>query len=262
MWSREIIKSNAKTALHGKYLSAFLACLLAAVISGLFSILTAKYRINYIKMEMSPLFYYKEIIEQQGTQSLISLIGTLYGIFIGFPLIVGLSRFFVRNRFGSTDIRNIFSGFKYGLLNSVGTLFVTRLFIVLWTLLLIIPGIIKTLEYSMVNYILSDNPHLPGSRARQISRIMTEGQKGSIFVLSLSFLGWLLPVGIIGFAVMEEVNLIAGVIVLYLGCTAVAPYINASFAELYIFLRDRAMRNNMVSAYELGLVQNPSAGSD
>lgn len=259
MWSREIIKSNAKTALRGKYLSAFFACAAVAIIAGLVTFLTYKSRVNYLKIQFNPLIYYKEIIEQSGVQSLISLISVLYGIFIGYPLTIGLARFFVRNRFGSTDFRNIFSGFKYGWIDSVGAMFVTRLFIILWALLLIIPGIIKALEYSMVSYILSDNPHLPGSRARQISRAMTDGQKGSIFVLSLSFIGWFLLAAVVGGIVMA-VNKIAGIVVSYLCYLAIEPYINASFAELYIFLRDRAIRSNMVSPYELGLAENVPEG--
>ncbi len=48
----------------------------------------------------------------------------------------------------------------------------------------------------MVPFILSDNPSMPGSRARQISRMMTNGEKGAIFVLYLSFLGWYLLAGL------------------------------------------------------------------
>lgn len=260
MWSREIIKSNAKAALRGKYLTAFLACAAVTVIGGLVVFLTLKPRINYIRMQQEPLIYYRQIIEQSGTQSLISLISILYGVFISYPLTIGLVRFFIRNRFGSTDIRNIFSGFRYGWMDSVGAMFVTKLFIVLWSLLLIIPGIIKALEYSMVPYILSDNPHLPGSRARQISRMMTDGQKGSIFVFLLSFIGWFLLASIVG-GIAVSVNKTAGIIVFFLCYLAIVPYINASFAELYIFLRDSAIRNNMVSPYELGLVSNPSGDS-
>lgn len=124
-------------------------------------------------------------------------------------------------------------------LNGVGTMFVTNLFVFLWSLLLIIPGIIKSFEYVMVPYLLADNPSLPGSRAREISRMLTNGEKWNIFVLELSFLGWCL-LGLLCFAV---------------GIFFVVPYFNATLAELYIYLRDRAIQTNMLNPAELGLVQ-------
>jgi uncharacterized membrane protein len=63
-------------------------------------------------------------------------------------------------------------------------------------MLFVIPGIIKSLQYCMVPFLLSDNPHMSGSRARQLSRMMTDGEKGAIFVLYLSFIGWFFLAGL------------------------------------------------------------------
>ena len=60
----------------------------------------------------------------------------------------------------------------------------------LWTLLLIVPGIIKGLSYSMTFYILRDRPELVPSQAIDESMRMMEGHKADLFILMLSFIGW------------------------------------------------------------------------
>lgn len=65
-------------------------------------------------------------------------------------------------------------------------------FTFLWSLLFWIPGIIKALSYSMSFYILADDPSLTASQALEISKEITKGHKMEIFVLELSFIGWML----------------------------------------------------------------------
>jgi uncharacterized membrane protein len=257
MWSRSIIKSNAKEALGGKYFYVLAVCAIVAVINYIPQFLPLNANIDYTGVEAQSALYYEKILEQVFLSLPLFFITTLYGIFIGYPLAIGSARFFVRNRFGSTGIRNVFSGFKDGWGSSTAAMFVTELITILWSLLLIIPGIVKSLEYCMVPYILSDNPHLPGGRAREISRAMTEGEKGSIFVFVLSFAGWFILAAIAGAIVVSAGGKTVGSILIYVGCLFVAPYFEASFTELYIFLRDRAIRNNMASPYELGLAADP-----
>jgi Predicted integral membrane protein len=238
MWDRSILKSNAKLALRGRYWTAFAVSLVAMLISGAFSLATAPARISYQSLIMDPGTRYAEMAALSGQNSLISIGSILFAIFVTYPVVIGLARFYVQNRFGVTDFGTLFSGFRRSYLNGVGAMFVTQLFIGLWTLLLIIPGIVKSLEYSMVHFILSDNPAIPGGRAREISRILTRGEKGAIFVLMLSFLGWF----------------ILGTICLGVGILFVMPYYEATMAELYIFLRDRAIQSGQLNPAELGLV--------
>ena len=85
--------------------------------------------------------------------------GLLLNIFVGNVLRIGANKFFVRNRTEMTRVGDIFDGFRsghYG--NIVLTMFLKDLYVTLWTLLFIIPGIIKELEYMMVPYILAENP--------------------------------------------------------------------------------------------------------
>ena len=69
-------------------------------------------------------------------------------------------------------------------------MFLKDLYTFLWTLLLIIPGIVKSFEYLMVPYILAENPTMQYKRAAQLSTKMSEGQKMAMLKMDLSFLFW------------------------------------------------------------------------
>lgn len=73
-----------------------------------------------------------------------------------------------------------------------GTLFLVQVYTLLWMLLLIIPGIIKQYSYSMTPYILNDNPELSGNAAIEKSMEMMQGNKWRLFLLDLSFIGWMI----------------------------------------------------------------------
>lgn len=265
MWDRAIIKSNAKAALRGHFWVALAVVFTASVISEALSIFY-----NWRSEEYSEQIRYSFQSYQGGVYHLwdtawmapFGLVALLLSIFVLIPLTIGMMRFFVQNRFGHTQYETVFSGFKYGYGNSVLTLFVTDLFIGLWSLLFIVPGIIKALQYSMVSFILSDNPNIDQSRARQISKAMTDGEKGNIFVLILSFLGWALIPAIVG-GIFGYFNSLIGDMISSIGMIFLYPYIHATFTELYVFLRDRAIQSGMVHPAELGLMppappaQNP-----
>lgn len=138
------------------------------------------------------------------------------------PLEAGTARFFVRNLNDKAEIRELAYCYDHGYLNVVKTVFLRDLYIVLWGLLLIIPGIIKSYEYRMVNYILAENPEMNMKDVFAMSRDMMRGNKWRAFVLDLSFLGWhLLSLITIGLA----------------GIFYVFPYRNMTNAALYEFLR-------------------------
>lgn len=73
---------------------------------------------------------------------------------------------------------------------TVGAMLLRDIFVFLWSLLLVIPGVVKRLAYSMVPYIIYENPRLSPTEAIRISRTMTDGHKWELFVLELSFIGW------------------------------------------------------------------------
>lgn len=74
--------------------------------------------------------------------------------------------------------------------------FVTGILVLLWSLLLIVPGIIAAYRYSMATYVLIDHPEYGVMDCLRESRRLTEGRKGELFRLDLSFLGWLLLTGL------------------------------------------------------------------
>ncbi len=98
---------------------------------------------------------------------------------------------------------------------------VNTVIIILWSLLLIIPGIIKRLSYSMSYYIMADEPYASPTEARRRSEIMMRGRKWKLFCLELSFIGWIL------------------LCVLSLGILTfwVTPYMNAAKGAFYLSIR-------------------------
>lgn len=93
-----------------------------------------------------------------------------------------------------------FIGFsQYG--RALGCYVLTTLFIFLWSLLLIIPGIIKSYSYAMTPYILLDHPEMGINDAITESRRLMDGHKWELFCLNLSFIGWIL-LGILTFGLL------------------------------------------------------------
>ena len=99
----------------------------------------------------------------------------------------------------------------------------TNVFVFLWTLLLVIPGIIKSFAYSMAPYILAENPEFTASEALNKSKEMMNGHKLDLFVLQLSFFWWYL-LGSITF----------GIAYIY-----VLPYVSATIANFYNSIKNK-----------------------
>lgn len=122
--------------------------------------------------------------------------GALYELFIGGAFELGLAYFmisFFRNR--DINVGYIFNGFEH-YLKSLGLFLMMGLLVLLWSLLLIVPGIIAAIRYSQCFFILADNPKMGIMECiRESKRLMT-GNKGKYFCLSLSFIGWALLAGL------------------------------------------------------------------
>lgn len=117
-------------------------------------------------------------------------IGTL--VFTG-VFSVGISIVMLQiSRFGESKIENLFDGFRRGLGNNIVAGLLVFVFTFLWSLLLIIPGIIKSYSYSMTYFILADNPDMSPTDAINKSREMMDGNKWRLFCLDFSFIGWYL----------------------------------------------------------------------
>ena len=122
----------------------------------------------------------------------ITIISLLIKIFLTNPLQVGCYHFF-RNNVATTGatLNDLKEGFgDYG--RVFITLFLRDLFLVLWSLLFFIPGIVKSYSYRLVPYLLKDHPELSPTEVITRSRQMMNGHKWQAFVLDLSFIGWYL----------------------------------------------------------------------
>lgn len=152
----------------------------------------------------------------------LGLVGFLLSILVFNPLIVGCYRFFLQNSRGPAELNELGAGFRGDWGNVVLVMFLKNLFLALWTMLFIIPGIVKAYAYRMVPYILKEHPELSGTQAITLSRRMMKGHKGDAFVLDLSFIGWIL-LSALTFGILH---------LFYVG-----PYIQATDAELYKAVR-------------------------
>ncbi len=87
-------------------------------------------------------------------------------------------------------MNDIFIGIKYYWQDGILAILWESLWIFLWSLLFTIPGIIKMISYSMMYFVIVENPGISVTKAMDISKILTNGHKTDLFVMQLSFLGW------------------------------------------------------------------------
>lgn len=126
------------------------------------------------------------------------LAGIALSILVFNPLQVGGRKFFISNSRAAsennpekTKVSEFLYAFREGNYGTiVTTMFAKSLFEALWTLCLIIPGIVKAYEYRMIPYLLADHPDMDRRDAFETSRAMMDGHKMDAFILDLSFIGW------------------------------------------------------------------------
>lgn len=237
MWTIGELKSKAWEALRQYYWKAFLVSLVIAIVSG-------NYGFNYNggngsdfstslggdTVSLMLIFIFIAAVLMGIT------IFLAFRIFIGYPLEVGGIKYFVQAQQDCEDMNFLGFAFNKTRYGDIIKAMLWRAFLnFLWFLLLIIPGIVAAYAYRMVPYILGDNPNIGFKRAVQLSTEMTKGHKFHIFLLDLSFLGWLL----------------LGVLALFIGVLFVLPYINATRAELYMILRRNVIATGVSSNEEL-----------
>jgi hypothetical protein len=242
MWTREYLKTRAKAVLKVSYWKAFLVSLilLFAGADGSGGSSGGNYNHRYSNNSFNHIDQWGGNIDSYINWTMVILIiglaFILFRILIGYALEVGGRRFFLQAT--QMDINMGYLGYAFKserYVDIVKTMLYKGVLNFLWYLLLIIPGIVKSYAYSMVPYILADNPNIGHSRAVELSMQMTEGHKFNIFVLELSFIGWYL----------------LGMLLLFVGMLFVRPYEDATKAELYIVLRQNALDNGYCTADEL-----------
>ena len=126
--------------------------------------------------------------------------------------------------------------FDNGFLRKMGGMLWMGLQIFLWSLLFVIPGIIKTYSFALTPYILADCPQVPAMEATRLSERMMRGHRLEYFVMELSFLGWMMA-SIFTFGILH---------VLFVG-----PYMELTKAGIYNELKQLALDTGVVSQAEL-----------
>ena len=149
-------------------------------------------------------------------------------LLVGNVVAVGKNRFFLRaSEQDGEGLENLLFGFKNGNYVPIVLAGLRRFVeVFLFTLLFIVPGIIKYLEHSMIPYIQAENPQMDVKEVFELSKEMTEGEKWNLFVFHLSFIGWVLLCGLLG---RFE----------FLGEMLLNPYRAASEAEVYKILKEK-----------------------
>jgi len=171
------------------------------------------------------LFIFSEISPLHNT-TLDVILTIAYYIVIG-PFYLGFSGLFLKRIRGEeVSVKNIFDGFGNFFKSFLLCLFYV-IFTMLWSLLLIVPGIIKALGYSMAYYIMYDNPDIKPLEALKKSQAMMKGYKGKFFMLYLSFIGWAL----------------LGLLTLGIGYLWLYPYVGVSMGNFYENLKQNQQAN-------------------
>jgi uncharacterized membrane protein len=157
-----------------------------------------------------------------GSAYVFPFIGGVFSLFINSAVYMG-TIIFCLNLIKTNEavFMDGFKGFEY-ILKATGAMALTGVFIFLWSLLFIIPGIIKSYSYSQTLYLLAENPDMKVMDAIDASRRMMDGAKGKLFTLHLSFIGWFL-LSVITFGV---------------GFLWLIPYFSVSMAAFYLYIKD------------------------
>ena len=153
-----------------------------------------------------------------------AIVSLFYWIFVSKVIEVGNARFFLENRkYTKTKANKLLLPYRLGKTRHTAyTMFLKNLYTILWSFT-IIGGFIKYYSYCLVPYILAENPNMKTKDVIKLSRDMMNGYKWEMFKLDLSFIGYYI-LGIITFNISNLVF--------------TTPYINATKAESYMFIRD------------------------
>ena len=233
MWNRAELKMRGNMAFKKNYVSAVVVALLMGIFGTVSGESSAR-RVSENSDIYSGNLFNAEMITGllAGIATVVILIVLVAKVFVGNLLKMGGYRFFILNQTAQPGIGTLLDGFRSGhYVNIVLTMFLRDLFTALWSLLLVVPGIVKHYEYLMVPYIIAENPAMDYKEAFQISKQMMDGEKMEAFIMDLSFVGWyLLSAVTCGLLAIFYVN----------------PYVQASFAEMYTFNKQKAYQQGYI----------------
>ncbi len=166
------------------------------------------------------------------------IVASVLGYFIFASFRCGGIRYFLKSRKNQpAEIKEVFENLKDKTnINIAKVTFFRDLSVALWSLLFIIPGIIKSYEYWAIDYILAVRPNIDKDEAKRLSKILMDGNKWRLFELSISFIGWeLLSIFTLGLLNIFYVN----------------PYIQATFIEFFSEVRLEALAKGTITPNDI-----------
>lgn len=184
------IRRVARENLSGNWGLSIGACLLAAIMGGMLIGSSFLPQLN-IHMENQDIESWEEFfrVTLGSTTFSVNTINLIHFI-LGGVIQLGYAQFLLKqyNR-ANFEVKDLFSQFE-----RFGQAFLQRflriLYTSLWSLLFIIPGIVKSYAYAMTPFIMAENPEMTASEAITASKEMMDGHKGELFTLDLTFIGW------------------------------------------------------------------------
>ncbi|MCR5793355.1 MAG: DUF975 family protein [Lachnospiraceae bacterium] len=218
MFDRREIKRDARGVLRDNYALAIVGILIGTMMIPVFSTLSSTFSI--VGDIMEPLGRNNVFSFVSKWDNPLTICNTIVSCIFGPGVALFSYKMYIKK---NPQISDIFVTFTSGnFWRMVGGMLLMYIKIGLWTLLLVVPGIVKALEYSMVPYILVEQPELSIKECFAESRMLTSGCKGEIFSMLLSFVGWFL-LDSLTFGILS---------ILY-----VVPYLKISMAGVYASLR-------------------------
>lgn len=160
----------------------------------------------------------------------VALIWTLVAFLLSGAITMGYNHFLLHMVRGENpQFSDLFSKFNL-FWKSLGLLIVMTVFTALWSLLLVIPGIIAAFRYALAPFLMLENPDMDIMEAISESKRLMQGNKWKLFILHLSFIGW-------GFLC---------IFTLFIGLLFLAPYIKVSVACFYQEVKDLNTKSQMI----------------
>lgn len=231
-WTRADLKDRAKFSVKSFYWKSVLVAFILALVSGdIGGKVSKREDISYTGNELvdsvsgifaGPLAFFLGLA--MVTVFIMIVVALVLSVFVFNPLIVGCKKYFLDASDGNADLGNIGYAFRNNYMNVTSGIFLQDLFIFLWSLLFIIPGIYKAYEYRMIPYLLAEDSGLTFTEAKNLSREMMDGEKWDTFVLDLSFILW---------------HLLSSITFGLVGIFWVSPYVQYTNVELYKVLRTK-----------------------
>lgn len=190
MFDRVKYKEFAKKQLKGRWLIPVVMTLITGIIISALTIPEIPNNVEaFLESTENSTSYYNdfEYISENSPSSFLAIIKTLITAVL---LIAQLSVYLLMSRSAEpVKLANFIEGFANWFRGILALLWQT-LWIFLWSLLFIIPGIVKGFAYSQTFFLVAEFPKLSIRKAMKISMIITNGHKGDLFVMCLSFIGW------------------------------------------------------------------------